>query len=78
MICKLWVIRANELLKEAKVDYWPLGFIHDEMQLSVAPEFVDMANTLIPIAMKDVEHAVKFRIPLDCEVQSGDNWGDTH
>ena len=78
VICKRWVIRANELLQEAGADYFPLGFIHDEMQLSVALSDVDTVRTLIPLAMKDVEHAVKFRIPLDCEVQSGNNWGDTH
>ena len=77
-ICKMWVVRTNELLKEAGVDYTPLAFVHDEMQLSVAPEHVEMVKTLIPLAMKDVEYAIKFRTPLDCEVQSGFNWGDTH
>jgi DNA polymerase I-like protein with 3'-5' exonuclease and polymerase domains len=77
-ICKMWVVRTNELLKEAGVNYTPLAFVHDEMQLSVAPEHVDMVKTLIPLAMKDVEYAIKFRIPLDCEVQSGSSWGDTH
>ena len=77
-ICKSWVVRTNELLKEAGVDYKPLAFVHDEMQLSVAPEHVEMVKTLIPLAMKDVEYAIKFRTPLDCEVQSGSNWGDTH
>jgi DNA polymerase I-like protein with 3'-5' exonuclease and polymerase domains len=77
-ICKMWVVRTNELLKEAGVDYTPLAFVHDEMQLSVAPEHVEMVKTLIPLAMKDVEYAIKFRTPLDCEVQSGLNWGDTH
>jgi len=28
--------------------------------------------------MKDVEHTTKFRVPLDCDVQTGNNWGDTH
>jgi DNA polymerase I-like protein with 3'-5' exonuclease and polymerase domains len=77
-ICKFWLVRTNELLKEAGVDYKPLAFVHDEMQLSVSPEHVEMVKTLIPLAMKDVEYAIKFRIPLDCEVQSGSNWGDTH
>lgn len=78
IICKGWVIRSNELLTEAGLDYFPLGFIHDEMQLSIAPNHAEQAKTLISLAMKDVEHAVKFRVPLDCEVQQGSNWGDTH
>ena len=38
VICKLWVIRSNELLQEAGIDYWPMAFVHDELQLSVAPD----------------------------------------
>lgn len=77
-ICKMWIVRSNELLKEAKIDYWPLAFVHDEMQLSVHQDHVLMATDLIKYAMKDVEHTVKFRLPLDCDVQTGSNWGDTH
>lgn len=78
VICKAWVVRANELLKEAKIDYWPLAFVHDEMQLSVHPDHVEMASDLIKMAMKDVEHTIKFRVPLDCDVQTGTTWADTH
>ena len=56
VICKLWVIRANELLQEAGIDYWPMAFVHDEIQLSVAPNQVKDAEFLITTAMKDVEH----------------------
>ena len=77
-ICKAWLVRSNELLKEAKINYWPLAFVHDEMQLSVDKNDVTMATDLIKMAMKDVEHSTKFRVPLDCDVQTGSNWGDTH
>lgn len=78
VICKLWVIRIHELLQEAGVDYWPLAFVHDEVQLSVAPEDVERVKALIPLAMKDVEHSIKFRVPLDCEVKSGEHWAACH
>lgn len=78
VICKDWVVRTNELLTSAKLDYVPLAFVHDEQQLAVNPEHVEQVKTLIPLAMKDVEHTIKFRVPLDCDVQVGDNWGDTH
>jgi DNA polymerase I-like protein with 3'-5' exonuclease and polymerase domains len=74
----MWIVRSNELLKEAKIDYWPLAFVHDEMQLSVHQDHVLMTTDLIKYAMKDVEHTTKFRVPLDCDVQTGNNWGDTH
>jgi DNA polymerase I-like protein with 3'-5' exonuclease and polymerase domains len=78
VICKLWVIRANELLQEAGIDYWPLAFVHDEMQLSVAPDQVEQATFLITTAMKDVEHQLKFRCQLDSEAQKGASWADCH
>jgi DNA polymerase I len=77
-ICKLWLIRANELLQEAKIDYWPLAFVHDEMQLSVAPEHAEQAAFLITAAMKDVESTLSFRCRLDSEYQIGQSWADCH
>ena len=78
VICKDWVVRTNELLTSSKLDYVPLAFVHDEQQLAVNPEHVEQVKELIPLAMKDVEHSIKFRVPLDCDVQVGSNWGDTH
>ena len=78
VICKLWVLRANELLQEAGIDYWPLAFVHDEMQLSVAPEHVEQAKFLITAAMKDVEHQLQFKCQLDSEAASGSTWAETH
>jgi len=77
-ICKSWLLRANELLTEAGIDYWPLGFIHDEIQLSVAPKHAEQAAFLITAAMKDVEHQLKFRCQLDSEAQIGSTWADCH
>lgn len=78
IICKRWVIRSNELLKEASIDYWPLAFVHDEMQLSVEPEQAEEAAFLITCAMKDVESAISFRCKLDSEYKIGASWADTH
>ena len=78
IICKLWVIRVNELLHEAGIDYTPLAFVHDEVQLSVRKDQAQMAADLTTFAMKDVEHAVKFRCPLDSEFQIGASWADCH
>ena len=78
IICKQWVIRANELLQEAGIDYWPLAFVHDEMQLSVAPEQAEQAAFLITAAMKDVESTLAFRCKLDSEFKIGQSWADCH
>lgn len=78
IICKLWYIRTNELLQEAGIDYWPMAFVHDELQLSVAPDRVNDAELLITAAMKDVEHQLKFKCALDSEAQHGASWADCH
>jgi DNA polymerase I-like protein with 3'-5' exonuclease and polymerase domains len=78
VICKQWVIRSYELLDEAGIDYWPLAFVHDEMQISVTPSQADQAGDLITYAMKDVERAVKFRCSLDSEFKVGSCWADCH
>ena len=78
VICKQWLIRSYELLTEANIDYWPLGFIHDELQISVAPSQVADAEFLITAAMKDIEHRLNFRCALDSEAQHGNNWADCH
>ena len=78
VICKLWVIRTHELLQEAGIDYYPLAFVHDEQQLSVAPDQAEMAAQITTLAMKDVEHQLKFRCALDSEYQIGDSWADCH
>ena len=78
VICKLWVIRANELLQEAGIDYWPLAFVHDEMQMSVRADQAEDAAFLITTAMKDVEHQLRFRCQLDSEAQIGSSWADCH
>ena len=78
VICKLWLIRVNEMLQEAGIDYTPLAFVHDEVQLSVAPDQAKQAGEITTYAMKDVESAVKFRCALDSEFQIGTSWADCH
>lgn len=78
ILCKAWVLRANELAKEAGIDYWPVEFIHDQQSWSVAPEDVDKALFCITSAIKDVESAYSFRSPLDCDPKSGSTWAEVH
>ena len=78
IICKQWVIKANTLLQEAGICYWPLAFVHDEMQISVAPEQAEQAAFLITAAMKDVASALSFRCKLDSEYKIGASWADCH
>ena len=78
VICKAWLLRSYELLQEAEIDFWPLAFVHDELQISVKPDHAEKAAYLIPLAIKDVEHQLKVRCQLDAEAQVGDTWADCH
>lgn len=78
VLCKNWVIRANELAQEAGIDYNPVEFVHDQMSWSVDPKDVDKALFCITSAIKDVKHQFKFRCELDCDPKSGFTWADVH
>ena len=78
VLCKAWLIRINEMLQEAGIDYTPLGFIHDEVQLSVAPSQAKQAGEITTYAMKDVQHQFRFRCALDSEYKIGNSWADCH
>lgn len=78
ILCKSWVIRANELAQEAGIDYYPVEFVHDQMSWSVAPQDVDKALYCITAAIKDVQHQYKFQCELDCDAKSGFTWADVH
>ena len=78
VICKLWCIRINELLQQAGIDYYPMAFVHDEVQLSVRADQAQMAADITTYAMKDVEHQLQFKCQLDSEYQIGNSWADCH
>ena len=78
VLCKNWVIRANELAQEAGIDYYPVEFVHDQMSWSVAPADIEKALFCISSSIKDVEHQFNFRCKLACDAQSGFTWADCH
>jgi DNA polymerase I-like protein with 3'-5' exonuclease and polymerase domains len=78
VLCKAWVIRANELAKEAGIDYWPVEFVHDQQSWSVRPDDVDKALFCIEASIKDVEYEFSFRTPLAVDAKSGLTWADVH
>ena len=78
IICKNWLLKAYAALDEAGIDWYPLAFVHDEVQISVRPDQAEQAGQIIQMSMKDVEHQFKFRCALDAEYQVGNTWADCH
>jgi DNA polymerase I-like protein with 3'-5' exonuclease and polymerase domains len=78
IVTKRWVIRANELAKEAGIDYWPVEFVHDEMSWSVAPNDADKAVFCLTAAIEDVTADLQLRIPMAVDPKVGSTWADVH
>lgn len=80
VICKAWVVRANELARECGIDYFPLNFVHDEQGWAVHDddESVRQAMWCMEKAIKDVEEEFKIRVPLAAEAKVGNNWAEVH
>ena len=59
---------------------WPITQTHDDLMLRVedTPEAVDNAMKQIKLAMEDVNEDLKLNVKLDCEVQTGHTFAETH
>ena len=78
IITKTWLVEAYKRLEAAGIDFIPLAYIHDEVQLSVLPEHAEKASEILIQAMKDTTETLKFRCDLDAEAQIGSNWSEVH
>nr|DAN67010.1 MAG TPA: DNA polymerase [Caudoviricetes sp.] len=85
IVCKTWIVsldarlRKHGLHKGINKDYAIIGWIHDELQYSCST--IDIANLIIKEAqeaMKDAEHILGFKCPLDTEGKAGRNWQECH
>jgi DNA polymerase I-like protein with 3'-5' exonuclease and polymerase domains len=76
IICKNWVVNMNHYFRGMDVQH--CAFVHDEVQLSIAPDLLPKVTEILHQSMTDVQSLFQFRIELACEVVSGDSWGATH
>ena len=78
IITKTWLCEAYKRLEEAGIDFIPLAYIHDEVQLSVLPEHAEKASQILVKTMQDITDVIGFRCQLDAEAQIGSNWSEVH
>lgn len=84
IVCKRWIVRFNRrLVKELGEQGWngkwaALGWVHDEVQLAVRPEYVDRVKQILmeEIVATGVEFGL--RVPLAGEAKHGPHWASTH
>jgi DNA polymerase-1 len=55
-----------------------VGNIHDEVQMTSAPEIAKQVGEAFEEAIRQAGVTLKLRCPLDGEAMIGDSWADTH
>jgi DNA polymerase-1 len=87
LIMKQALIELDILLQDAGLkqswqsptpDYEFVGNIHDEFQIQVKDEHVDLVKSLCPSAMTKAGEFFNFRCRIDGEAKSGTDWSHTH
>ena len=85
LICKLWIIKTEELLIEAGYkhgwdgDFAYMAWIHDELQIACrTQEIAEDVVRIAQVAMRWVGEHWAFRCRLDTEGKIGKNWRDCH
>ena len=78
IICKTWLVESTKRLKAQHVDFVPLAFIHDEIQLSVHPKDTYETKKILEETIIDVQAMLAFRCELAAEAKSGLTWWDCH
>jgi DNA polymerase-1 len=74
-IIKIAMINIQELLKREHYRSKMLLQVHDELVFDIHKEELDV---LKPIIKYEMENAYKLSIPLDVEMDVGDNWLEAH
>ena len=85
LICKLWIVRVEEMLLEAGLkhgwdgDFAYMAWIHDEIQVACrTPEIAQQVIDVSQEAMRWVGEHWNFRCRLDTEGKMGSNWKECH
>jgi DNA polymerase I len=84
IICKRWIVEFNRrLVAELGEQGWngkwaALGWIHDEVQIAVRPEYAERVSQILVESIESLTDHFKFRCPLTGEAKVGNNWKETH
>ena len=87
-LIKLAMIRAHRALRKRRLKAGMLLTVHDELVFEAPPEEVDAVIDLARVAMENVWEAARdilgseawepLRVPLDVNIDTGDNWAAAH
>lgn len=74
-IIKMAMIKVHHTLKDHKLKSKMILQVHDELVFDVHLSEVEIMKKLVQDSM---EHAVEIGVPIDVQVEVGDNWLDAH
>lgn len=78
IVCKFWLIGVMRQIKKEGLEAYPVGNIHDEMQIMVLDKDVDRVKEICEGIMPLIGDYFKFRCPLEAEAKHGPTWSFTH
>ncbi len=82
IVCKRWNVIAFDQMQQLGyrwgIDYQWLGWIHDEIQLAVAPHLIADAKFQLEWSIVQAGEYYKLRVPLASEAKEGSSWADCH
>lgn len=74
-IIKLAMIKIHQAMKGSKLVSKMILQVHDELVFDVVNDEIDQMKSLVRECM---ENAVEMEVPLEVEVEVGENWLDAH
>jgi len=74
-IIKVAMINLSRTMKEKGFKSRMIMQVHDEL---VFDALRDELDTLKPLIVQEMEHAIELTVPLSVEVDLGDNWLEAH
>jgi DNA polymerase I-like protein with 3'-5' exonuclease and polymerase domains len=79
--CKQWLVMSYSELEPRYtigLDWQPLGFIHDEVQVSCRDGIQEDVMSTLTTTMPKVSDVFKLNVPLAAKASAGQSWADTH
>jgi DNA polymerase-1 len=72
-LIKLSMIEIDRVIKEEKLDAYMLLQIHDELIFEIQEDRVEVIGNRFRDIMESI---ITLKVPLECSVSVGDNWGE--
>lgn len=78
IIAKQWLVNFEKELRQKKVPYKLVAWVHDEVQIEARPEYAELIKQVVIEAAQKAGTDLQFRCPVDAEGNIGANWYETH